>query len=547
MRKYKISKPHVALLIILLGVFLFAFLLKGEDFSIPSSSVFKLDGDWIIETDSIQPAVSSLPTKVEATQNQAVYVSIELTDDFLSTQTLLIRSSLQSVSVYLDGVSIYSNNLDQDQQSIFTSVWNFVEIPQMSQNKTLTLELISPYLQMSGTVNQVYYGGQGDLIIYLFNSHGLQLLISLIILMMGLSMMILTLIFNPKESKGSELIGLFAIFVSLWLLAESRMLQFFTGNQFILGSLAYIMLSLSISPMILYIKRHVIKRLHVVYTGVLIILGLNFAFILLAQLVGYKDFFETVSQTNIIIISAAVVIISLLLYEIMIFKNKNALNLFKRLMIILTAGVVEFINFFLGNYHNTSLFILIGLAVFMSFQIVDYLRVIIRIISQSKLAQQYQLLALQDQLTGSKNRMAFENDVEMLLQSNQHKSMRVIFFDLNNLKEINDQFGHAVGDIAIIRAFELIQDAFEDLGSCYRVGGDEFACLFETADEQVYQQRIDYFIEKVSLTSQEFIHSFTMAYGSAVYDGSQDQYFSDTMSRADQSMYQTKLRQKSSI
>ena len=43
--------------------------------------------------------------------------------------------------------------------------------------------------------------------------------------------------------------------------------------------------------------------------------------------------------------------------------------------------------------------------------------------------------------------------------------------DLNNLKRINDTYGHRLGDEAIINTANLINDNFNDIGNCYRIGG----------------------------------------------------------------------------
>jgi diguanylate cyclase len=546
MKRNRIPLAHVVLLSIIGGLMMLSLLFNDENLKIPTSTVSNLNDNWTIEVEGQQEVITSLPIKVDAKSNQTVSASTELSTDFRTAQSLLVRSSLQHLVIYLDGNEVYSNNLSNTHQVPIASMWNVVELPEMSHGKMLTIKLESPYLDMAGTINPILYGGKGDLIIYLFNTYGLQLLISIIVLIMGLAMMVLRLIFNPNESKGSELIGLFAVLSSLWLLAESRMLQFIVGSQFLIGSLAYIMLALLISPLVLYIKRYIAKRFHLVYTVLIIIMMINFCYILLAQFTGLKDFFETVFTTNMMIIIASVVSLSLLLFEIIKYKNKDALKLFKLLMVLMVAGLLEFINFVFGNFHNTSLYILIGLVIFMSIKIVSYLRVIHHVINQSKLAQQYQILALQDQLTGSKNRMAFENDIEQLLMSNRYDLVRVVFFDLNNLKMINDNHGHSVGDQAIMKAYSIILDSFGDLGSCYRVGGDEFACLFENTDNDIYRQRIEFFKSKIREANKELLYPFSMAYGSAVYDALQDQYFSDTMSRADHDMYQTKQKQKTS-
>jgi diguanylate cyclase (GGDEF)-like protein len=53
----------------------------------------------------------------------------------------------------------------------------------------------------------------------------------------------------------------------------------------------------------------------------------------------------------------------------------------------------------------------------------------------------------------------------------------IVTFDLNNLKQCNDQYGHRAGDEYIINAAHIIEDNFERYGKCYRIGGDEFCCI----------------------------------------------------------------------
>ena len=50
---------------------------------------------------------------------------------------------------------------------------------------------------------------------------------------------------------------------------------------------------------------------------------------------------------------------------------------------------------------------------------------------------------------------------------------------MNDLKYINDTYGHSFGDMAIMEAAEKIKVNFENRGKCYRIGGDEFVCIFE--------------------------------------------------------------------
>jgi diguanylate cyclase (GGDEF)-like protein len=67
----------------------------------------------------------------------------------------------------------------------------------------------------------------------------------------------------------------------------------------------------------------------------------------------------------------------------------------------------------------------------------------------------------------------------------------IVTFDLNNLKQCNDQYGHRVGDEYIINAAHIIEDNFERYGKCYRIGGDEFCVIMPDAKENSIEGAMD--------------------------------------------------------
>ena len=63
------------------------------------------------------------------------------------------------------------------------------------------------------------------------------------------------------------------------------------------------------------------------------------------------------------------------------------------------------------------------------------------------------------------------------LQSRQPERLAFVAFDVDDLKQINDRLGHHVGDQAIYTAAQCIRSVFGSMGSCFRIGGDEFAVI----------------------------------------------------------------------
>tara|TARA_R110000751_G_scaffold307890_1_gene433801 strand:- start:42 stop:2228 length:2187 start_codon:yes stop_codon:yes gene_type:complete len=94
-------------------------------------------------------------------------------------------------------------------------------------------------------------------------------------------------------------------------------------------------------------------------------------------------------------------------------------------------------------------------------------------------------LALVDPLTGIANRSGFHKQFAKLLDQPVNSPNRVALcvVDLNNFKEINDQFGHDLGDTVLVRFTEWFSKRMGDRCHFSRLGGDEFAVLIEHSDE----------------------------------------------------------------
>lgn len=105
----------------------------------------------------------------------------------------------------------------------------------------------------------------------------------------------------------------------------------------------------------------------------------------------------------------------------------------------------------------------------------------------SRLRREIKILKI-DPLTGLNNRSggerALEAEINRFLRSKSHNnSISMIFIDGDNIKAINDKYGHAVGDKVIKVIAESIKASQRDYDTAYRYGGDEFIVILPDTDE----------------------------------------------------------------
>jgi diguanylate cyclase (GGDEF)-like protein len=157
-----------------------------------------------------------------------------------------------------------------------------------------------------------------------------------------------------------------------------------------------------------------------------------------------------------------------------------------------------------------------------------------------------------DALTHVKNRTAYESRLEEIRKRAERKGaldFGIILFDVNNLKKINDQLGHYAGDEYIKNSCSLICVAFKN-SPVYRIGGDEFVVLlegkaFEQRDEQLrnFVEEMNDLINDDTLPPEERV---SVAYGMSIYKGAPET-IDDCIKRADETMYETKMKMKGSV
>lgn len=110
-------------------------------------------------------------------------------------------------------------------------------------------------------------------------------------------------------------------------------------------------------------------------------------------------------------------------------------------------------------------------------------------ISNYLLLDKLKILSTIDTLTSVRNRNEMNNRVDRIVVGNEPVPQGVLFADLNGLKRVNDEQGHAAGDKMLRAAASILQSVFQD-GVVYRAGGDEFMILVNEISEDEVQDRV---------------------------------------------------------
>ncbi|MGF6960238.1 diguanylate cyclase (GGDEF)-like protein [Paraburkholderia youngii] len=132
----------------------------------------------------------------------------------------------------------------------------------------------------------------------------------------------------------------------------------------------------------------------------------------------------------------------------------------------------------------------------------DLVLVALTDITARKKAEAYlEFLGKHDVLTKLRNRSFYVDELNRLERKGPWP-VTIIMADLNGLKRVNDQLGHAAGDALLRRAGEVLAKAMESPFHAARIGGDEFAILMPDTDERGGAAMIDAIRQLVEMNNQ---------------------------------------------
>ena len=426
--------------------------------------------------------------------DETMVLVTRLPDDFTQT-SFAIRSSLQDVRFYVDGELRSEYHTDKTRLNGKNSASRYVFCPTSEKDagKMLQIELTTHTDNYSGVVNTVYCGDKGDIWASIFRDYGLETIIAFFLLFVGL----VTIIFSVALGIAyhtrfdMEYLGWCILMGAAWMLGESKLRQLWIPNVSILSAVCFLVILLCPVPVLIYMDSVQKKRYTRMYHAIGYAAVADFVVCTLLHLAGVKDFIETlpVSQGILVITFLAVCTT----FGIDFFRKRAGeygLTLIGMLIAMMSV-VVEVVS----TYYVVVLsriFTGIGMLVLLFANIVRTVQSVRDMEIQKKRIEKENY----DHLTGLPMRSRGEAMIADLIME---QDGCLVFCDMDNLKKINDIYGHKAGDRALGCLGTLLKDVGEPSVAC-RLGGDEFLLFLPEATKDQAQERIKQlfaqFIEK---------------------------------------------------
>ncbi|MCR5754401.1 MAG: GGDEF domain-containing protein [Acetatifactor sp.] len=455
---------------------------------------------------------------------------------------LVFFTSHHYVRVFADDEEIYSVLEDYGRLGHTPgNIWNFVRVP-FGTGK-IVVELTKVYDSMNYENYVFYLGDELEVFDYIYGKAVVLAGVGTVIVLLGILMVGYSFILNWKVKSNSIMmpLGIFSLVLGIWSCNETNTVVLLFPYRSAASTLAYLSLELMPIPFLMFTRAFLDIRENRIWKLIGIGNAISFGTSIGLQLLDIKDLKETVVGSHIILGCTILYIIAYLCKQFFFGERTRKLKSYIYSMIAIVLGMgVEIFLYYTGSGTDVGTFGRFGFLGFVLLLGIESTEETNRMLNEARRMEVYKEMATKDWLTGLGSRNAFAMKEENLKSLD---NVGVFVFDLNNLKQCNDRFGHAAGDRYLRLAAECIHEVFQPYGDCFRIGGDEFCCLVTDWAACPVEDVLQNMRAEENKVNQEsgIPVQIQIACGYAVYDDTVDINLKATRNRADEMMYRNKV------
>lgn len=511
------------------------------------SVVFAMVLMCMICTSGSVPEVKSLqactPEAVSVLDDGRELYDFILDQDDDETNSIVFYSAHQEIAVYADGKLIY--RLDAV-PGIWGNTpgwtWNIVRFSSNVSN--LQVQFTPCYPEAAGQQKTFYIGGGYNIYRAVMRRAMPAFLISMMVILIGLYISIYWIVIRSGSRIDGTLLylGIFSILLGIWSANETDVATLLLANRQGCSYLAFATLMLLPMSCILFVKSFLEIRDDWFCR---IICNANLALIVLTHILNATEIYEfrrSLWMTHVLMILTILYLLVVICSKIVRRQLDQRLKAcVGALLLVFFATIID-----VGGYYKAGNAVgVFGRSSFLIFIVVlgiESARQTVARLKKGRRAEELEQFALNDSMTGLYNRNAYDYFVK---NERDFEGYVIVTFDLNNLKQCNDQYGHRAGDEYIIHAAHIIEDNFERYGKCYRIGGDEFCCIIPKGSHFKMERVIHKIDQDVEVLNHKNIIPVPVgiAYGYAVFTAD-DTDPEKVRERADKDMYRNKKTMK---
>ncbi len=458
------------------------------------------------------------------------------------------------VDLYLDGELFYNYGRDYYEQGKMVGYgWLMVKLPKDFEGKELRIEYLSTEKDSFEGVPPVVIVDGVNAVKYILSQGKLYLAIGLFLIVMGVLGMIVSIALLIKKDTAVKMfcIMLFSFLMGVYTLCNSDLMELFNMDIASKSLLEYCSFYTFVIPFTIYFadwlrESGFPKVMKVIYNAWI------FVEILFAVAAIALHYFNVVQLPAVlpvchIIMALTLVVIGGVIVCRLHLTRKIDKGLMAGFIIALFISALELLRYnvekFSIGFSNNKYQSTIGLAamVVVMTLFADLMSKITTNLYREAQAKAFEKMAYTDELTGILNRRGIEEPMQDLRRSKSGYAL--ISLDMNLLKYMNDTFGHATGDKALVLLAQKLKEAFPEPCSVARSGGDEFTVVVPEGNRLWVHRQEQIFLNSLKeYNARSEDVTLSVAYGIAYSDEASSP--EDVFVLADMRMYDMKKESK---
>ena len=482
-----------------------------------------------------------------------------LPENAANADILFFRAKNMFYSVYIDGTLVCEPQFGESPFYTNSTGVRYISVPLSPEyvGKEIEIRFTAAYDSSRCGFDGFRIGSSGGAILSIIQEKMVAFIVCVLIMFVGLILSLADIPINMLNRKNHELLflGLFSICVAAWCLSELNLIQLFFDDSRLLHVISCGALMLIPIPLVLYLDKAIGFKFRLTVPVICTLSMLEFIVCWTLHLLKIKDIHDTLTVSHIIIaISAVLLIYSFIRNLVAGSKNKTS-GIYRVLRTVGMgsvglAAVIDIPRYYMGLTNDNAQFVRIGILIFTICYGSASLENTINAVKKGAQTEFISKLAYEDGLTGVGNRTLFEERLEELERIKFTAApIGIIMFDVNDLKFVNDNLGHPLGDSMIKTAADMIRSSFEPAGGeCFRIGGDEFAVIMCGSGVAVrYDKHINEFADQMERHNSDPNSKFRISIAHGVFFYNSEcgvDTIKDAFKKADEQMYETKREMK---
>lgn len=469
----------------------------------------------------------------------------------------IIRPALQfkiyhsAITIYVDGDEVYRYGYEmRDRGRMLGSGYHWISLPYDFPQKELKICFDVTEDNAYSSMEDIFLMPEKDIARNFLLNNIIEAVIGIFLFAASILGAGVVLFFqtNKKEYRVLFWIMLFSFCVSFWILTSYGIIQMIIRNYNVLSYFEYLSLYLAPIPILLFIEenqnRKYPKRIIRIFIAIMVLFDTTV--ILLNEFTGIH-FSKVLLLFHILCIGTLLLTIMCIVYAWKTEKKRSDQILLQGLSIMVVFIFIDMVRFNIDKYvhpKNVNLsnsIVPIGVLFFVMIMVMSYIHMLLTAFYENVEKQTLMQIAYTDALTHIGNRamcerVFHEHDAEK-------RPVTIINFDLNHFKEVNDTYGHSVGDQLLIAFAGILKENYSENGFVGRMGGDEFIAVLDNNDISYVEKTISSLLKRIEQFNkrENRPYKISAAYGFCTNKENMDVSLWELYQNSDQKMYEHKI------